>query len=123
MQPRPKSRGGLWTEPQGFIYVLIDPRDGRIRYVGLTTDWTVRRNLHTTCTPQRSSGARYRAWRAELAAESLRPEMECVEAIAKFGHADDLRHILRVREAAWHEALTRAGYDLVNDPKHVQAPR
>ena len=86
-----------------FIYTLRDPRDGKIRYVGITTQ-PVRKRLTSHLRTARS-GARWHSarWLAQLLKENLQPQIEVLE---KTGNAN--------REIFWIAHFLAAGCDLTN---------
>lgn len=61
-----------------MIYKLVDPRDGRARYVGKTSAPKTRLEAHRT----RPQGPRLRPWIAELAALGLAPDMVALDGYA-----------------------------------------
>lgn len=61
--------------PIHYIYVLKDPRDGRVRYVGKTK--RLRGRLREHINQPRSEGLR--RWISELSASELKPAIEVIE--------------------------------------------
>lgn len=87
------------------IYVLRDPRDGAIRYVGQTVQPMERMQAHLADTRK---GCQYRChrWMRLLAAAGLRPNMEIVECVDA-GQADEA-------EMRWIAHYRGNGADLTN---------
>lgn len=92
-----------------YLYLLIDPRDGKIRYVGITSDPEKRmlRHLHK----QRSMGYGFTLWNAKLESDKLYPIM-CV--IGKFAIKDDAVKA----EGELIKALCLQGIDLLNNMRN-----
>src|ERR1700742_1418287 len=70
-----------WAEsgcPTIFIYVLIDPRDGKVRYVGKSNNPKRRLTRHN-CIAE-SKGLRRAKWIGELRSLGLTATMEVLEA-------------------------------------------
>jgi len=61
-----------------YIYSLIDPRTGEVRYVGKTTDPDVRLRRHVC---EKGDTARHK-WLAELHSLEIKPEMQIVETVS-----------------------------------------
>lgn len=76
---RQRSQGGPVTEPNkaktGTVYVLIDPRNNRVRYVGATTK-TLKARLQGHMT---RAATRVKAWIDDLAADGLSPRIEPID--------------------------------------------
>jgi hypothetical protein len=88
-----------------LIYVLIDPRDGRVRYVG----WTInlRQRLRDHMKPSRLSGNQRRdRWLASLIADGFYPRVETVEHGDGQGHAE--------AECKWITHYRSLGFELTN---------
>lgn len=76
-----------------FIYVLNDPRDGRLRYVGKADDPLKRWYQHlSTSESQDHRGA----WIRSLLAVGLKPELEVLEEIPHEGWQEIEREYIRV---------------------------
>lgn len=60
------------------IYVLVDPRDDTVRYVGQTRDPHRRAEQHRK-NENRKSNKELWAWKAELKAQGLAPKLEVVD--------------------------------------------
>ncbi len=86
------------------IYALIDPRDGKARYIGKTNNLLARFNEH-----MRLNGPndRKHAWLKELLDLYMLPYMHTLEVVKVYSEA-------REREVAWIEAYIKAGIDLLN---------
>lgn len=69
-----------------FIYILIDPRDGEVRYVGWTTRPRSRLGVHL-CNARRGESYYVSRWIASLLAEGLQPAMRVIEAGDGCGYA------------------------------------
>lgn len=113
---RQRPQGSPVTTPKaetvGTVYVLIDPRDDRVRYVGATTK-TLKARLQGHRT---RAAARVKAWIDELAAEGLTPRIEPI-------NEDVPEAQLRDRE---REEITRrviAGESLLNEAATAQGRR
>lgn len=61
-----------------FIYALVDPRDGRIRYVGKANDPRLRLRRHVV---GRNEGNRKAEWILELWSKGLRPKLRILEEV------------------------------------------
>ena len=85
------------------IYVLIDPRDGRVRYVGKTANPVKRLPGHLA----EARGERHRraCWLRALLALGLEPTLEVIEEVAGNGNE---------RERFWIALYRSEGHDLVN---------
>lgn len=86
------------------IYLLIDPRNGEIRYVGATYQNTATRLSAHLC---ELGSKRKRAWIKELRAEGLKPKIEKLFTCR-------LSQEAARREAVWIRRLRKAGCDLLN---------
>jgi hypothetical protein len=85
-----------------YIYILRDPRDLAVRYVGKTVNLRIRKKAH-------SSGVlRFRvgAWLGKLRELTLKPIFEIVEMVEGSGWIERERH--------WIEHYKSHGYDLCN---------
>lgn len=113
---RQRSQGGPVTVPKnattGTVYVLIDPRDNRARYVGATTK-TLKARLQGHMT---HAATRVKAWIDGLATEGLAPRIEPInEGVPE----SQLRNLER-------EEITRrliAGERLLNESATAQGRR
>lgn len=91
----------------GLIYVLIDPRDERIRYVGQTTiPLAERLRLHMS-KQSLEKDAKSATWLRELRAAGKRPEIVPVAAGINAAHLDAL-------EVAFVQHLLSLGCELMN---------
>jgi hypothetical protein len=96
----------------GTVYVLVDPRDGCVRYVGATTKpLNVRLQGHKA-----QAAARVKAWIDELAAEGLTPRIEPI-------HEDVAELELRERERAEITRRVIVGEALLNESATAQGRR
>lgn len=87
-----------------YIYILIDPRDNRLRYVGKTVNIQNRYDAH--CTKQR--GNHHRAnWLNQLYFLGLKPVMQIIEECNEDTWAN--------REIFWIKYYRDLGCDLVNE--------
>jgi hypothetical protein len=88
------------------IYTLADPRDGRTRYVGKTTNPKRRMENHTV--PSRLQGICHRQnWIRQLRSAGLKPIFQIVEVVAVGGDWEEA-------ERRWICLLREQGCDLVN---------
>jgi hypothetical protein len=88
-----------------LIYILIDPRDGQVRYVGWTID--LRQRLRDHMKPSRLNGNQRRdRWLASLIADGFYPHVETVEHGDGQGHAE--------AECKWITRYRSLGFDLTN---------
>jgi len=86
-----------------YVYGLFDPRDERVRYVGVTTDIEARLCVHRS--PDPACGERLGAWLSGLRAESVEP---CLRVLEELAPGADVREA----EARWIASFP----DLLNDP-------
>lgn len=86
-----------------YIYILIDPRDNRIRYVGQTSNIKLRYQKH--CKRQQQKNHRGN-WLSLLHSLDLKPIMEVIEECSESVWAD--------RETYWIKYYRELGCDLVN---------
>ena len=91
-----------------YIYVLIDPRDERIRYVGCTRDPESRFRSHST--PAWSK--KLMEWRADLREEGFGPIFWVIDT-ANVPPDYDMRRKVP-KESEWIQRLARYGCDLLN---------
>jgi predicted GIY-YIG superfamily endonuclease len=91
------------------VYVLIDPRSGAIRYVGITCDPKRRINGHCKRVGPTTLKGR---WIFRLLALGKRPRLLVVES----GIAT--RDQARRREASWTKSLLDAGFALLNQEQY-----
>lgn len=90
------------------IYVLIDPRDGRIRYVGKSTDPARRLRFHLWKARAGIVDPKY-AWLRQLIAGRFEPIVNIVETV---WNTDD--RLWWAAESAWIAWYRARGYDLTN---------
>ena len=88
------------------IYALIDPRDGTVRYIGVSKEVQTRLAQHLSET----QNAR-RMWLSELKESGLSPEVEILETIEIEGDIDTSS---LEREQYWINALLQSGAPLTN---------
>jgi hypothetical protein len=62
-----------------YVYYLADPRDGMIRWVGMTLYPAHRWHTHTAAT---TTNAGLKAWMLDLRAQGLRPVMGILEQVS-----------------------------------------
>ena len=72
----PEEIGHMESEKELTIYSLIDPRDGKVIYVGATTDLAQRYRAHHQC---RHTSPEYQTVMAELRANHLQPTLKVLE--------------------------------------------
>lgn len=89
------------------VYVLIDPRDGMSRYVGISKDPRSRLDQH-----MKEVENEKRAWLAELKRMGLSPELEVLETVVE--HEGDVDAVAEARERYWISSLLRSGAPLTN---------
>ena len=89
------------------VYVLIDPRDGTARYVGIRKDPHARLAQHIN---EVENGKR--AWLAELKRMGLSPELEVLETVVE--REGDVDAVAIERERYWISSLLRSGAHLAN---------
>lgn len=94
---------------KSWLYVLIDPRDGEIRYAGQADDPKARWRGYCRCTG--ASNADLARWLMELKDAGLQPKMQIVARIIAFsGQAGPLdTAILNGAERAMVKSLERGG--------------
>jgi predicted GIY-YIG superfamily endonuclease len=89
------------------VYVLIDPRDGTPRYVGISKDPHARLAQHINEVENEK-----RAWLAELKRMGLSPELEVLETVVE--REGDVDAVAIERERYWISSLLRSGAHLAN---------
>lgn len=89
------------------VYVLIDPRDGTPRYVGVSKDPRSRLAQHMNEVENEK-----RAWLAELKRMGLSPELEVLETVVE--REGDVDAVAEERERYWISSLLRSGAPLAN---------
>lgn len=90
---------------KSYIYGMIDPRDGAIRYVGFTKNPQVRLMAHKNFASQKAGKPRW-LWTSELAKLNLAPQMEILETTCPY-HQEWC-------EGFWIRTLIDNGTDLLN---------
>ncbi|HKR01468.1 MAG TPA: GIY-YIG nuclease family protein [Pyrinomonadaceae bacterium] len=89
-----------------YIYALIDPRDGKIRYVGKAKD--LKRRIWNHTVPSKLSGTCHRQnWLRQLRSEKLKPAVQILETLPE---NSDWTQV----ERKWIRELRAKGFDLVN---------
>jgi hypothetical protein len=88
-----------------IIYALCDPRDGNVRYVGITNNLLGRLNEHMR---MYGGNERKNVWLKELIDDYLLPIVLTLEVLA-----DETEW--REREIAWIKTYIDVGVDLLND--------
>lgn len=99
---------------KGYIYVLKDPRDQSIRYVGQTINYEKRLEEHVRDYRRAYRGGKPE-WMLELRQAGLRPVMEVIEECEPWMVFD--------RERFWIEEMRSRGCNLTNVasvPKHLR---
>ncbi len=86
------------------VYTLIDPRNGAIRYVGITKD--IEQRYYTHCIPTDSTSSAFR-WIQELKDQKLKPLLAIIEEIDSWDAAYE-------RETYWMNFLLAEEEPLVN---------
>lgn len=87
-----------------FIYILIDPRDDSVRYVGMTNDVYARFSQHLRCD---SSNITKNVWVTELKSLNMMVIMRTIEIVETVEEA-------RKREIYWMQHYASAGAYLLN---------
>lgn len=75
---RKRRFASLYPSPQ-FIYGLVEPRTGELRYIGHSHEPTKR--LQTHANKGSGENRRLREWVSELQAVGLRPEVRMIERV------------------------------------------
>lgn len=103
-------------DPCGYLYILRDPRDGAVRYVGMTMCYQTRRAQHCSPDARIQGGEAYREWRQALRSDGLEPIMECVEAVMIYEPSEyrTVRQRMIREEGRLARRLEREGAQLVN---------
>jgi len=87
------------------VYALADPRDGKVRYIGITNNLLARFNEHMRLSGENS---RKHAWLQELVDAYMLPIMYTLEVVQVYTEA-------RAQEVAWIQIYRGHGADLLND--------
>lgn len=74
-----ESKSPLHQEAPVAIYVLVDPRDETVRYVGKATNFARRKEEHLSGDLALEKNKKLRAWKQELRALGAEPFMRIVE--------------------------------------------
>lgn len=104
---------GVYDADQWFIYLLIDPRNYDVRYVGQTTHPDRRLAEHLACVDGVNPAKD--AWIAGLAGDGMEPLMQVVAT-----GSGDFAHLT---EAEWIDRLFDDGADLLNLNRPVRRSR
>lgn len=99
----------IYPTPQ-FIYGLVDPRTGELRYIGHSYDPAVR--LQTHANKGSGENRKLRDWISELQAGRLRPNVRVMERV-------DEREFVLEREFRWIVKGMRDGLSLLNAEAHT----
>jgi predicted GIY-YIG superfamily endonuclease len=89
------------------VYMLVDPRNGTPRYVGISKDPRSRLAQHMNEVENDK-----RAWLAELKRMGLSPELEVLETVVE--REGDVDAVAEERERYWISSLLRSGAPLAN---------
>lgn len=89
---------------EAAIYALIDPRDRRLRYIGMTGRPTQRLKEHVAGD---EANQRKQEWMIDLVKAGLRPIMRILEVLPTYEQALE-------REDCWIQACIQAGLDILN---------
>jgi len=97
------------------VYELRDPRNGAVRYVGVSANLATRLIGHVSV-GRRCAGPNtaFHAWIADLLVLGLRPQIVPVEAV------DDDRVSRREAEDRWIRKHVRRGAHLVNGRREIE---
>jgi hypothetical protein len=93
----------------GVVYELLDPRDGRCRYVGQTFDADQRRRTHTSRTPIYQQNTQLHNWKTELALLGMAPEFRVIEDCIPAERINE-------QESFWCRDRADDGCELLNRP-------
>lgn len=105
----------LKFQPVYYVYVLVDPRDGEIRYVGATEHLKIRFRSHIIDgSDSRPIGAK-QAWLMELLDDSKEPIMEPIASCSSKSGVADL-------ERYWIRMFRSIGCPLTNGMKTARKP-
>ncbi len=91
-----------------IIYTLIDPRDGEVRYVGITDNMARRFAQHLRETGARTAKGQ---WLEDLHTYGLKPLIKAIEEM-HFEKAQ--RHLVEERERYWIRTFEQLGAELTN---------
>ena len=97
------------------IYVLIDPRDGRVRYVGKTDNPRRRLNVHISTVMRGAISGRFAMWIKDIVLSGRKPEMIALEYVEEGKWQD--------REIDWINYFRIHGASLLNRVRGGNAPR
>jgi hypothetical protein len=89
-----------------YIYILKDPRDDQIRYVGKTVNCYKRKHMHIQPANLKNKSHK-NSWIKNLISENLKPTFEVIEEIPIEGWQE--------REKYWIKYYRDLGCDLTND--------
>jgi hypothetical protein len=87
-----------------YIYILKDPIDNSIRYVGKSND--PKRRLYHHCSPSRFKNTHKCNWIKLLKRNGLRPLLEVIEEVPV--------SVWKIREKFWIKYYIELGFDLTN---------
>lgn len=99
--PNPKTCRGTTM----VVYGLVDPRDGEVKYIGITNNLFARFKEHLG---MYGGNARKQAWLQDVLDANLLPYMVTLEVVEKGIEP-------RERESCWIQAYKDAGRELLND--------
>ncbi len=96
-----------------FIYVLKDPRDGSVRYVGATGQPEIRQRQHTTYAV--ITGAPLGSWLRELRQGEIVPQFAVIDRVLSPTYSS-YRDVEMVRDAEyrWIQHYRQEGHPLLN---------
>lgn len=92
----------------GIVYELVDPRDWRCRYVGVTINRDKRRNDHRSPVSYQGNNGLL-LWKDELCSTGLFPVMKVIEEEVE-------KSVLFDRELFWVRKKVQEGCELLNLP-------
>lgn len=90
-----------------FIYCLIDPRNGKVRYIGKANE--PKKRLKDHCNPARYKATHKFNWIKQLRELGLKPYLRILEKV--------LIKDWKIREKHWIRYFIKKGFDLVNYTK------
>jgi len=93
----------------GAVYELIDPRDGRCRYVGQTFFPRERSRQHKAKRPVHQQNSDLLRWKQELSDLGLSPQFRIIEDAIPAVEINE-------KESYWCRSRSDEGFDLLNRP-------
>lgn len=99
-------------DKQYYIYVLLDPRDDTVRYVGITNNAELRYNQHL----DGRSNINVWRWHQEIKKSGVLPILRIIETISRDDNMSfaDFMRIVGDKEAYWINKYKSSGASLLN---------